>query len=76
MITISEQRINAAVEQIRDSKVFDAHMLSHAQVEGAFKRWLEKHIQDVLDDPDYFIRDVDMHHKYGLPYAEDGAFVD
>ena len=76
MIAISEQRINAAVEQIRESRVFDAHLLSHSKVEAAFKRWLEKHIQDVLNDSDYWIRDVDMHGKYALPYAEDEAFVE
>ena len=76
MITISEQRINAAVEQVRESKVFDAHLLSHSQVEAAFKRYMEKQIQNLLDDPEYWIRDIDMHGKFGLPYAEDAAFVE
>jgi hypothetical protein len=71
MITIPEQQIDAAVDQIQASGVFDAHMLTHAQVKRAFVRFLTAHIEGLLEDPEYLIRNVDMHGKFGLPYPED-----
>lgn len=73
MIAITEQQINQAVSDIQDSKIFDSHKLTHAQVERAFTRFLAQHIEGLLEDPEYLIRNVDMHGKFGLPYAEDEA---
>ncbi len=74
MITISEQQINQAVDQIQASGVFDAHMLSHAQVKRAFVRFLAAYVEGLLENPEYLIRNIDMHGKFGLPYPEDDAF--
>ena len=71
MLTITEEQINAAVQEIQSSKVFDTHLLKPEQVKRAFTRFLENQIESLLEDPEYLIRNVDMHGKFGLAYAED-----
>ncbi|MUH00607.1 hypothetical protein F7734_53405 [Scytonema sp. UIC 10036] len=70
-IVIDQDQIEQIVDKLIAVGVSTCAQAPRAVVEAAVVKWLKDHIDNIVQDADWWIRkECDMH-KYGLPYEDE-----
>ena len=72
MITISDDQIQQIVEKLIKAQVSTCAKANRESVELVVRKWLDEHIDSLIEDADWWVRNHGGNlHKYGLPYEDE-----
>lgn len=72
MITISDDQVQEIVEKLIKAQVSTCALAPRSSVESVVRKWLDEHIDSLVEDADWWVRNhAENLHKYGLPYEDE-----
>jgi hypothetical protein len=74
IVKLSRQSLESIIERLKDSEIGYCHLFDDETVKTAFFQWFDKFINDIEEEPEYFINNKKKHFVNSLPDLENGAY--
>lgn len=74
IVKFSEKSLESIIERLKDSEIGYCHLFNDETVKMAFFQWFDKFINDIAEEPEYFIKNRNKHFVNSLPDVDNGAY--